>query len=1080
LEVSKSIDLPYYSKKREVIRYILISGLLILCSALAVNAERLSFRMYTVADGLPSDDVNKIVADSRGFLWFCTVEGLSRFDGYRFKSYTTEQGLPHRNVHDLLETNEGEYVIATSNGLSMLNPTGTAYRWDTNENVLQQTSNDRPLFETFHIDPIGTAGTSRAVISLAKDGNGNLYAASNKAIHRVVKEGSSWTFHPITLESQAIKSAEINELFTDSRGDVWVAASTAIYRISKHGNIDKVLEAGGNTIFEDRQGRIWVDSGGNDIGIRVINVPSDGSMPVLAETFTTLDGIAENKFSNAVASTEDSRIFISSRTKLYEYIPDGSAGTTKRANFRILDNTAYRSATDRSGNVWFITPGRGVAKYSPNSFVTFDGRDGIPDALIRSITSNRSGEVFFVSGNQRLVQRDTNGSFTSIIPSGLDTRNWTNNFLDLQASSGEWWVPSTTGLRRYPKVKNFEDLAGTPPSFIYTEKDGLCSSSIFGIFEDSRRDIWISCNTESVTLARFNYSTQTFQRFTSEDGLPKANAPITFAEDAAGNVWISYFLGELYRYKQGTFRKFDESDGFPKQIVPSMLSDRNGRFWFATANRGLFHVDDPNSDTPIFSRFSTDNGLSSNRTLCLTMDALGRVYVGTGRGLNRLDADLSKVKLFSQADGLPGSIVSSCHEDALGKMWFSSNNSVIQFDSRSDPQSKPPPILIDALVVNGQARSVSELGETAIEKFDLSSNERQIQISFFAISLDKGESLRYQYKLSEQEWSPPDDQRTVSFNLSSGDYDFQVRAINSDGVVSETPATVAFRINPPFWRRWWFVTLAILFVGLIGFVVVRYRLTKIREVQTALEALNRSKAERLAELHRVRTRIATDLHDDIGSSLTQIAVLSEVARNEAATLASEGLSTKLESIKGVSRELVESMSDVVWAINPNKDTLSDLVQRMRRFGSDYCSARDIRFELDAPPSEEMIPLGANVRREIFAIFKEVVNNSVKYSECKRVTADFQIEDGSLQLKLTDDGKGFDTETTLSSDFSPDQGGNGLINIRHRASELGGECAIYSKIGGGTTVLLSIPLKLSEMDILAPAQSGGENDRQANV
>ena len=146
-----------------------------------------------------------------------------------------------------------------------------------------------------------------------------------------------------------------------------------------------------------------------------------------------------------------------------------------------------------------------------------------------------------------------------------------------------------------------------------------------------------------------------------------------------------------------------------------MLSDKKGRFWLATDNRGLFRTDNPNDDEPKFVNFSTAEGLSSNRTFCLLEDDFGRIYVGTGRGINRLEPERQRVKIFTQADGLPGNIVSECHKSPDGKLWFSSNNSLIQFGSQADAPSKPPPIFIDSLSINGNERNVSELGETEIK-----------------------------------------------------------------------------------------------------------------------------------------------------------------------------------------------------------------------------------------------------------------------------------------------------------------------------------------------------------------------------
>ena len=1108
---------------------------------------------------MASDDVIRIVPDSHGFLWFCTIEGLSRFDGYKFKNYLQEDGLPHRGVNDLLETAQGDYLIATSNGVAVLDPKGTAFPWNVRENRLERNSDEEPLFKTY----VAEGGTSKSFYSLAKDGNGNIFTASGNTLYRVMKNENGWSFEKIVYEAQEDRTRIVNRLFTDSRGDIWLAVSTGIYWMSKSGEIKKINDFGGNSVFEDRDGKIWIDCGGHDIGIRVYEVKTDGSDAMLVNTFTTKDGIEANGFSNAVAHTEDGRIFVTSQAKLFEYQPNAPATAKK---FKLLDNSAVRSATDRNGNVWFIIPGRGVAKFSPKSFITYDERDGIPNDTIRSISSNRSGELFFTSGRQQLTRRDSNGKFETVVPFGLLWRNWTHNFLDLQAADGEWWVPSTIGLRRYPKVADFGDLAKTPPKKIYTTADGLFGDGVFAIFEDSRHDIWISASDQTDTLLRFEPSTEKIHQYTTDDGLPKGNGVVAFGEDAAGNIWSGYFGGEVYRFKDGKFRTFSEAEGMPRSLVGNMLSDRKGRLWLATASRGLVRVDNPDDEAPTFVSYSIPEGLSSNRALCVTEDNFGRIYVGTGRGINRIEAEGKRIKIFTQSDGLPGNIISECHKGPDGKLWFSSNNSLIEFDPQADPPAKPPPVFIDSLITNGNVRNISELGETEIKSLEFGSDERQIQIGFFAISLDQGETLRYQYKLAGQDWSLPSEERTVSFNLSSGTYNFQVQAVNSDGVVSENPATTSFRISPPIWRTWWFLVSAFLLISGAVLVLDRYRVSKTRQVENALddvkesenrfrtladtasdailtidedntiifvneaigkvfgyapeeligqklmvvipEGLNREGAvltgihktdgeiplevsfgeferdgklyftaiardiserrraeaelqkareEKFLEIEKVRTRIATDLHDDIGSSLTQIAVLTEVARGQATSIQAENLAPPLERIKNVSKELVSVMSDVVWAINPQKDFLHDLVQRMRRFASDVFTGHGIKFELSAPEIEADLQLGANIRREVFAIFKESVNNAVKYSECTAAAANFRIEDDRLFLEISDNGKGFETAEVLSPDFRPEYGGNGLINMRRRAEDLGGTCETLSEIGLGTTIKVIVPL-----------------------
>jgi PAS domain S-box-containing protein len=231
----------------------------------------------------------------------------------------------------------------------------------------------------------------------------------------------------------------------------------------------------------------------------------------------------------------------------------------------------------------------------------------------------------------------------------------------------------------------------------------------------------------------------------------------------------------------------------------------------------------------------------------------------------------------------------------------------------------------------------------------------------------------------------------------------------------------------------------------------------VTERKLAEETLRRTREERLRELERVRTRIAADLHDDIGSSLTKIVILSDVSQQKASENGSQR-SESLDAISDISNELVEAMSDIVWAINPRKDRLSELSHRMRRFASDMFTARNIKFQFRAAHSDDDLQLGANVRREVFLIFKESVNNVVKHSHCTEATAQFSIEDGRLTLQIKDNGRGFKPAAFNDpANEVPVRGGNGLPSMHQRATELGGEFKVTTAEGQGTTVWLSVPI-----------------------
>lgn len=265
------------------------------------------------------------------------------------------------------------------------------------------------------------------------------------------------------------------------------------------------------------------------------------------------------------------------------------------------------------------------------------------------------------------------------------------------------------------------------------------------------------------------------------------------------------------------------------------------------------------------------------------------------------------------------------------------------------------------------------------------------------------------------------------FENSAGEYRFEVRAQTADRILS-SPASVSFKIATPFWQKWWFATgLAVLAFFLV-YVFSRYRLA------------------RLLEIERMRTRIATDLHDDIGSNLTKISVLSEVV-NQKLSSGTNGFDggKLLENIAETSRESVSAMSDIVWAINPKKDSLADLTTRMRRHAEEILERREIRLRFDAPPVAPDLNLNADVRRNIYLIFKESLNNIVRHSEASKVEIDFRLEGGKLILSIADDGRGFDK----TEDFD----GNGLLNMKKRAAELKGNLRIDSACEGTTVILV---------------------------
>lgn len=1071
-------------KKAVLPRLAVWIGAMLLVTRLAV-AERLPIKIYTTADGLARDQITRIVRDSRGFLWFCTPEGLSRFDGYSFINYTTNDGLPHPSVRDLLETRDGTYWIATGDGLCRFNPRGrrrsVATTRDQKPNTIrsQATSNGpgtttQSLFTVFHP---GESEAARRVTVLFEDHAGTVWVGTWAGLFRLEQAGGRVKFHFVEMgmPSETVDDRMVEDILEDRRGALWIATrGSGLYRRWPDGRVEHYTAQNGlpsnrvHALLEDRDGRLWA---GTTHGLCLLNAEfriSDfelrngkSAIPnaVVAHIYTRKDFGLPSEWVLSLFQSSDGHLWIGLNHGLSKFIPSsrtedqgrkldpsspviGFQSRTYTTAHGLSDNEIGALAEDREGNLWIGTTYGGAMKLARSGFVTYLKADSFDDTNVSSLVEDRAGELCVFTKNssgQLFIYRFDGRRFIAArpdFPKRITYFGWGWNQIGFQDRTGEWWIATGQGLCRFPKVSHVEQLAHTPPKAIYTTRDGLIADDVFRLFEDSRGDIWISSfSLVRSGLIRWERATKTFHRYTEADGLPPPTwTAEAFSEDRSGNVWIGIGGKGLARYMGNRFTLFTASDGLPRGIIRALHVDRAGRLWIG-CDQGLSRIDNPTAPRPRFVTYTTADGLSSNQiSSCITEDRRGNIYIGTGRGIDRLDPATGRIKHYTTADGLARGHPIAAFSDRQGALWFCTNSGLSRFLPEPNSPLSPPPIRISGLRIAGELYPVSELGETSVSNITLGPNENQLQIEFSSLRFGLGESLRYEYKLegADRGWNALTDQRTVHYaKLAPGKYRFMVRAVNSDGTPSPTPATVAFTVLPPIWQRWWFLLLVTMVVGFAAYFIYRVRVA------------------RLIEMERVRTRIATDLHDEIGSNLSFIAMLGEVA-NRHVSPDDPRMARWLSLIASTSRETVDSMSDIVWAVNPQKDSLGDLTQRMRRVAEENFSARNIAFQFSVPGQETDIALGAETRREIFKIFKESLNNIVRHAHCTQAVIEFRVEAGRLVLKLSDNGQGFDPDRATE--------GNGLMNMRRRAKNLGGELEVISQPDVGTTVILKVPLQ----------------------
>ena len=1020
----------------------------------AVSAQRLPLKNYTTAEGLPHNAINKIVSDSRGFLWFCTQEGLSRFDGYSFTNYATDQGLPHSNVSDFLETRGGEFWVGTKAGLVQLNPKG-----EPANRVVYTGGPDggaTPMFTT--VTPDDKDPRAQAVSALLEARDGTIWVGTLKGLYRLERTGHSYKLRSVEIGMPGANPELrfITDLLEDRFGSLWVASPSGLYRIWADGASARYTIREGlpdeyiHNLLEDHRGQLWV--GTRYGGFFRITPDATHTPPVIAAPYQKWGGWVFQLF-----ETSDRRFWAATNIGLIEFYPDGDAQgrpfrtyTTKNG---LLHNEITALGEDSGGNLW-LGSYAGAMKLAREGFVTWSEQDGV--SAISAVFGDAAGGVCFrgyVLGDEHksvfegakldLLRSDYTyhfrfgrfdgerfAWFLPTVPSEGQF-GWLNEGLTLQARNGEWWIGTGEGLYRFPPSDDFTRVKNARPLAVYQTKVELAKfQQVFRIFEDSRGDVWASTIATPNGLGRWDRVTEIFDRDLADaPGLPSPTNDLarSFGEDWAGNVWIGFSSG-VARYRSGLFTFFSVADGLPPGAIQSIHSDQAGRLWLASSVSGLIRVDDPTAERPRFQSYSTAAGLSGNNIGIITEDVAGSIYAGTGHGLDCLDPKTGRVKHFTTADGLVGGDIVGAFRARDGALWFSSIKGLSRFMPGTVTPQQPPRVLISNLYVAGVRQNISTLGENQVALQDLAANQNQLQVDFVALSFAPGEVLSYQYKLegADADWSPPVERRTVNLaGLAPGRYRFVVRAINSDGVTSSQPATITFTVLRPVWRRWWFLSLVVLVLVALIIAAVRYR------------------TRRLLELERVRTRIATDLHDDIGANLTRIFLLSELAKQD------RGNGNLLTSIADIARESVSSMNDIVWAINPEHDRLLDLTRRMRQHAEEVFTLREIKLQFRSSAADSDRHLHVGTRRDVLLIFKEAVNNAARHSACTEVSIDFRSDHHALHLRIMDNGRGFE--------IGSDSEGQGLRSMARRAAALGGKFEITSPRGKGTTVQLDLPL-----------------------
>jgi len=1019
-------------------------GVALLLGASALLAERLPWSVYDSSNGLAGDAVRDLLQDSQGYLWIATSSGLSRFDGRVFRNYDRREGLPVPRVDALAETPDGSIWAGTALGLARLAP---------------EARRGGGLFE---VQDLGPAFGRAAVDQLHVGPSGELWAGISRRLARIELDPSG----AIDLEEIPLPDdvGAVISLAEQTDGTLWIGAALALLRRSPEGTIERLTLGdppgiapfpgieNARALAVDAKGRLW--GGGNGVLFAWWPAGSGDGMgePILprarAARFggdlpetpgeVVVYGEAEglpSPFINQIVLGRDST-WVVTREGVLAIGAEGSRTiTTDQGLVEALETSAIE---DRDGSLWLGSESRGVSRLGRSGFVTYGEADGLTGDRISALFESPPGRLFAVTWSRDLHLFER-GRFVPITPRSRALANpggWGWNQTFLRDRNGRLWVPTGRGLFRFAAVDRIENLREAPPERAWRQGEGLPGNDVFRLFEDRRGDVWVSTISQPcVTRLEGGETPMPVPGLAGRETIE--GAPTAFAEDRAGNLWVGFYGGHLARHDGETWRIFDEGDGVPPGFVGDLHLDRTGNVWAATQGGGLVRIEHPESESPRFVRYTTREGLTTDSLRCVTEDEEGRILIGTSRGIDRLDPGTGGVRSFSTEDGLPNNLVFVCHAASDGALWFGTLHGLARYQPPPEESERPPRVLITAVAVAGEPVPLPDRGVETLGELVLTPRQRSLRVDFVGVSLALGRDVRYQHRVlgASEEWSAPSPERGVQLAaLAPGRYRFEVRAVTRDGGLGANVAALDLRVLPPFWRRAWFLALLALALAAAAWLAVRVRIA------------------RLLAVERARSRIASDLHDDVGSSVSRIGLLGELARRRLRD-EPEAAESILGQIGQEASELAEATSDIVWSIDPRRDDLGSLVVRLRRFAADLLEAKEIGLAFEAPAEASAVSLPPEIRRALYLTLKEAIHNVAKHSGATRARVRIEAGGGELRAEVSDDGRGIDP---ARAEQAAAEGRHGLGGMIARAAGAGGAASIEAAAGGGTVVRLRFP------------------------
>ncbi len=976
------------------IRCVIISAVAMLFSVVSFG-QRYPFHNLNVDDGLVQSQATCLAQDKMGNLWIGTLGGLSRYDGRNFTNYTVRNGMLNNTVWSVAVDSQGYIWTGGTAGIS---------RFDGRKFIhYSKPQQSTRTISAQQIQTVSDTAWWRV--------QGEVYFITKGKIKYFAVPGPAETVSSILAE----------------KGGIWVANDRAVYHYAKGKwdtcgyQIDSQQKAPYvYRIFRDLDKTIWLTTSGG------LYKMEDGNkfMPYLING----QPLTYPSLRSSITQDNSGALWLGTSNGVLKIADDKVQSYNKRNG--LSDNTFFDLLTDAEGNVWMASDGQGIFRFSGSQFTVLDETMGLPSAQIMALASNRRDSLFlgtYDAGLYTFVDGKVNAlPFPSNPVPGITSLCHTH--------SGKLWIGTRgRGLWSYDN-EIFRQYEAPDRNFP--------SNLIQSLYEDPEHRLWIGFSNGAMLYEHDSFKT-VFNK----------NMPVTAFLDVGGDKVLMATEAGIQQYQAGEVTDFKTNTIADSSSV-NCFALKGEDLWIGSSENGLIRYNVVTGKSLVINK---SKGLRSDFIYNVIADNDGNIWTGTGFGIHKItmnEGGEPMVTFYGKGQGITGmeSNINAVLKQPDGGLWFGTTNGAIHYQPHTDIVSSAPTSIVLQSVKLGGENTIDRSYYDSTDSWygipydlRLPYKKNNITFTFQAITLTGSQEVLYRYRMDglETPWSDWSATNSVTYSaLPPGKYVFHVQCSGRDE--EHLPElTYSFEIITPFQKTTWFrfsVLIACILIGILLQYIVNSRKQRRERLLQKL---------RIEEQGKIRMRTAEDFHDEIGNKLTRINVLTSVLKSKAAL--TPETTRILGQIEDNTAQLYSGTRDILWSLKPSNDNLYEILHRIRDFGGELVQDTEVNFTFTGTDEKwRNFRLPMDMSRNLIMIFKEALNNSLKYSQAKNISLDVTLKNRNvLHMVLKDDGIGFDMHTLKK--------GNGINNMNTRAERLNGKLYIDSRANKGTIISLTFKI-----------------------